>query len=216
MKKLTVLSVIAASLLLVGCGEESKPVAKAVAPAAVEQAAPAAEEKSMLDQATEAASSAVKATKEAATDVAEKTAGAVEATANVASDAVKATKEAAQKVADTATEAVEAATETVAESVNATTEAVSETVAAAAEAVAPAAPAVNLSACAACHGANFETSAMGVSKVVKDMSQEDIVAALKGYKAGTYGGNMKAIMQGQIASFDDAMIDAAAAQIKGN
>lgn len=97
---------------------------------------------------------------------------------------------------------------------------------AAAEAAAPAeetapvakeaapAAAVNLSACGACHGANFENAAMGVSKIVKDMSQEEIVAALKGYKAGTYGGAMKGVMQGQVAAFDDAMIEAAAAQIK--
>lgn len=84
----------------------------------------------------------------------------------------------------------------------------------AAEEAAPAAAAVNLSACGACHGANFENVAMGVSKVVKDMSQEEIVAALKGYKAGTYGGAMKGLMQGQVAAFDDAMIEAAAAQIK--
>lgn len=82
-----------------------------------------------------------------------------------------------------------------------------------AEEAAPAA-AVNLSACGACHGANFENAAMGVSKIVKDMSQEEIVAALKGYKAGTYGGAMKGVMQGQVAAFDDAMIEAAAAQIK--
>ncbi|MCH9741253.1 MAG: hypothetical protein K0U38_10530 [Epsilonproteobacteria bacterium] len=84
----------------------------------------------------------------------------------------------------------------------------------AAEAAAPAAASVNLTACAACHGTQFEKVAMGVSKVVKDMSKEEIVASLKGYKDGTYGGAMKALMAGQVASFDDAMIEAAAAEIK--
>jgi len=68
-------------------------------------------------------------------------------------------------------------------------------------------------ACAACHGANFEKKAMNVSKVVKDMSKEDIVKALKGYKDGSYGGAMKAIMKGQVAKFDDAAIEALATEI---
>ena len=58
---------------------------------------------------------------------------------------------------------------------------------------------VNLSACAGCHGKNFEKSAMGKSKVVKDMSKADIAKALTGYKDGSYGGAMKGIMKGQVA-----------------
>ena len=70
-------------------------------------------------------------------------------------------------------------------------------------------------ACAGCHGANFEKKAMGKSKVVKDMSKADIIAALKGYKAGTYGGAMKGIMAGQVKSLSDADITAIADSIKG-
>ena len=69
--------------------------------------------------------------------------------------------------------------------------------------------------CLGCHGANFEKVAMGKSKVVKDMSKADIVAALKGYKDGSYGGAMKGLMKGQVASLDDAAIEAMAASIKG-
>ena len=68
--------------------------------------------------------------------------------------------------------------------------------------------------CVGCHGANFEKVAMGKSKVVKDMSKADIVAALKGYKDGSYGGAMKGLMKGQVASLDDAAIEAMAAEIK--
>jgi cytochrome c len=68
--------------------------------------------------------------------------------------------------------------------------------------------AVNGKACAACHGANFEKHAMGKSKIVKDMSHADIAAALKGYKAGTYGGPMKGIMKGQVARYSDADLEA--------
>ena len=70
-------------------------------------------------------------------------------------------------------------------------------------------------ACTGCHGQNFEKPALGKSKVVKDMSKEDIVKALKGYKAGTYGGAMKAMMKGQVAALSDADIDSIAASIKG-
>ncbi len=70
-------------------------------------------------------------------------------------------------------------------------------------------------ACVGCHGANFEKKAMGKSKVVKDMSKEEIVAALKGYKDGTYGGAMKGIMTGQVKSLSDADMAAMADAIKG-
>jgi len=75
--------------------------------------------------------------------------------------------------------------------------------------------AVSTSACVGCHGANFEKKAMGQSKVVKDLSKEDIVKALKGYKDGSYGGAMKAMMKGQVASLSDADIGAMADVIKG-
>jgi len=76
------------------------------------------------------------------------------------------------------------------------------------------ASAVDTAACAGCHGKDFEKKAMNVSKIVKDMSKEDIVAALKGYKEDK-GGAMKAIMKGQVAKLSDADIDAIATQIAG-
>jgi len=72
----------------------------------------------------------------------------------------------------------------------------------------------NTAVCKGCHGANFEKKAMNVSKIVKDMSKEEIVTALKGFKAGTYGGAMKAVMQGQVAKLSDADIEAIATEIK--
>jgi cytochrome c553 len=57
--------------------------------------------------------------------------------------------------------------------------------------------------CSACHGAHGEKVALGKSKVIKDMSKDEIVAAIKGYKDGTYGGAMKALMKGQVATLSD-------------
>jgi len=69
-------------------------------------------------------------------------------------------------------------------------------------------------ACKGCHGQQFEKAAMGKSKIVKDMSKDEIVAALKGYKDGSYGAAMKAMMVAQVAKLDDAAIDAIATEIK--
>jgi len=81
------------------------------------------------------------------------------------------------------------------------------------EAPASASTTVNTTACAGCHGANFEKKAMGVSKIVKDLKKEEIIEALKGYKAGTFGGSMKAIMKAQVSALDDAKIEAIANKI---
>jgi cytochrome c len=67
--------------------------------------------------------------------------------------------------------------------------------------------------CIACHGANGEKVALGKSKIIKDMTKADITAALKGYKAGTYGGAMKGVMKPQAASLSDADIEAIANKI---
>ena len=71
----------------------------------------------------------------------------------------------------------------------------------------------NLAACKGCHGANFEKVAMGKSKVVSEMSKADVAVSLKGYRDGSYGGAMKGLMKGQVASFDDAQMDAIAEAI---
>ena len=70
--------------------------------------------------------------------------------------------------------------------------------------------------CLGCHGASFEKKAMGKSKVVKDMSKEDIIKSLNGYKDGSYGGAMKVMMTGQVKSLDSSAINALADAIKGD
>ena len=64
--------------------------------------------------------------------------------------------------------------------------------------------------CAACHGVNGEKHALGKSKAINEMSKEELVSSMKGYKDGTYGGAMKALMKGQVASYSDADIEAVA------
>ena len=64
--------------------------------------------------------------------------------------------------------------------------------------------AVNLGACKGCHGANWEKAALGKSKIVKDMTKEEVSNSLVGYKNGTYGGPMKGVMVGQVARYSEA------------
>jgi len=72
---------------------------------------------------------------------------------------------------------------------------------------------VNAGACTGCHGADWSKVALGKSKVVSEMSHADIAASLKGYKDGTYGGPMKAMMKGQVAKYSDAELEAFAQTI---
>jgi cytochrome c553 len=67
--------------------------------------------------------------------------------------------------------------------------------------------------CVTCHGASGEKVALGKSKVIKDMAKADFIAAMKGYKDGTYGGPQKILMVNQVKDLSDADIEAIANKI---
>lgn len=67
--------------------------------------------------------------------------------------------------------------------------------------------------CAACHGSKAEKSALNKSQVIARFSEQQIKEALHGYQAGTYGKEMKAMMQGQAKPLSDEQIDALAQSI---
>ncbi len=69
--------------------------------------------------------------------------------------------------------------------------------------------------CAGCHGAKGEKKALGKSKIITGQPAEESIKVLKGYKAGTYGGQMKGLMKGQIASYSDDDIKAVSEYIAG-
>ena len=62
--------------------------------------------------------------------------------------------------------------------------------------------------CASCHGKNGEKSAFNNAQIIAGWDKEKSIAALNGYKNGTYGGSMKAIMKGQVSALSDAQIQA--------
>lgn len=64
--------------------------------------------------------------------------------------------------------------------------------------------------CAGCHGANGEKVAMGKGQAIKGQSAADIEKKLKGYKDGSFGGDMKGLMKGQVSALSDADIKAIA------
>jgi cytochrome c553 len=68
-------------------------------------------------------------------------------------------------------------------------------------------------ACAACHGREADRKALGVSKVIANMSEVNIYRSLLGYKSGRYGGRMKGIMKGQVARYDKAQLRDVAAYV---
>ncbi len=187
MKKITMLSIVAAALLFTGCGDKAK------------------------DSATDAAAKAVESTKDAASsavDAAKDTAAkAVESTKEAASSAVDATKDAADKAVKTTKEAVEATKEAATTAAATATSAVADT----AKNVAGAAA---FAKCAGCHGADGKTKALGKSQVIAGQAKADLVTKINGYKAGTRNvAGMGTLMKGQVAAMDDATIDAVAAYI---
>jgi cytochrome c553 len=67
--------------------------------------------------------------------------------------------------------------------------------------------------CVGCHGLNGEKKALGKSQVIKGWEESKTITALKGYKNGTYGGVMKGVMKGRVASLDEKQIASLAKHI---
>ncbi|WP_333803623.1 c-type cytochrome [Sulfurospirillum sp.] len=61
--------------------------------------------------------------------------------------------------------------------------------------------------CVACHGTSGEKAALNKSLIIKDMPKADFIAAMKGYKDGSYGKDQKALMKAQVTTLSDAQIE---------
>jgi cytochrome c553 len=128
-----------------------------------------------------------------------------------AQEAVKEVEKVVEQAATSVNETVEKVTETIVDESEAPVEAVKETVEQTKEAVAAAVAPKDAGKsgkelfvpCIACHGADAKRPAMNASQVIAGWEVEKTVTALKGYKDGSYGGNMKALMVGQVAKLSD-------------
>ena len=68
--------------------------------------------------------------------------------------------------------------------------------------------------CMGCHGGNGEKSALGKSAIITGQDTAKTIEQLNGYKAGILNVHgMGGLMKGQVASMDDAAIEAVAAYI---
>ena len=225
MKKITVLSIVAASLLLAGCNESSTGAeAKAAATPVAEKAADATA--AHAEKATEAAAGHAEKATEAVADHADK---ATEAAASHTEKAVEATKDAAHEVKEAVVEKATAATAAVAATATAAVEKTKEAASAVAEkatdAVEGAKEAVSggddagkalFAKCAGCHGADGKTAALGKSAVIAGQAAADLETKIAGYKAGTLDtAGMGALMKGQVAAMSEDDIKAVAAYISG-
>jgi len=198
MKKLTVLSMIAAALLLTACGDsatgaeakaanEATTETKTEAPMKCGEGKCGGDKKSATEEAKEAVTDAAEKVKAAAAEKATKAADAVKETA---SNAVDKAKEAATATAAVATEAVAAVT-------------------------GPDGKAL-FAKCAGCHGADGKTKAMGKAAPVAGQSAADLETKLAGYKAGTVNAvGMGMLMKGQVASMSDEEIKAVSEYMAG-
>ena len=224
MNKGLMLSAIVAGLLMSGCGESKEAkteVSKIESTSMVVEAANAVKE--TAQKATEATKEAAKKAADTATEVVEKAAETTkeavkEGTQKVTETAAKAV-EATKKAVESTKETVEKSTTEIKEAAQKVTDSAEESADAVAEKAKEATPALAVDgatlfkACATCHGDKGEKKALGASQVIGGWEAAKVEEALKGYKAGTYGGAMKSVMVGQAKKLDDDSIKAVAEYI---
>ncbi len=213
MKKVTILSLVVATLLFTACGEDAKKAATDAATSATETVKETTA--NAVDATKAAATEAVDATKAAAAEAAEAAkAKAAEIAAAAKVEAEKVAAAASEKAAEVkaaaeakASEAAEALKERAASATEAVTAAVTPDNAAGKAAYAK---------CAGCHGADGQTKALGKSNVVAGQTVAALSEALHGYKAGTRNvSGMGMLMKGQVASMDDETITAVSEYMSG-
>ena len=224
-------------LLLAGCGDEKKTTAESTVKVATEQTTTkevvAEATKDVAQTVTKAATEVTNTVTEATNKVVENTTEVVkETTANVVETAKEAASTAVTETAAKVEEVKESTKEMAVSVVEETKEAAATTVAQGETAVAAAGTAADaivasateavatvaegldgealFKSCASCHGQKAEKEALGKSQVIAGWNKEKIIQALNGYKDGTYGGVMKNIMKGQVATKTDAEVDALA------
>jgi cytochrome c553 len=195
-----ILSAVLAFLLL-GCTDDatSKTATKEISKQAHETAAVVAKStEAVMQKAKEATTVVVEQVKE----VSKATVAQVK---EVSADVVKQVSEKSDEVAKSSAQVVQK----VAKSTQEMAKSVQEK---AKKVAAPAVPALDgsklFTACAGCHGSHGEKKAMGKSQIIKGWDSAKVSAALHGYKDGTYGGAMKAIMKGQASKLSDDEIKA--------
>jgi cytochrome c len=68
--------------------------------------------------------------------------------------------------------------------------------------------------CATCHGAKGEKAALNKSQIIQGWNSAKTIAALNGYKDGSYGGPLKGTMSAQVKNLDAEAISTLAKYIE--
>jgi len=190
MKRITMLSLVAAAVLFTGCGEDAK------------------------KDATDTTAKAVESTKEAASNAVDATKNMADKAVEAAKEAEASIEKAADKAIEASKEAAEATKEAVVKAADSTEKAVGTAVAGAVDSIIDNAGKEAYAKCAGCHGADGKTKALGKSPMIAGHSKENIVSQLQGYKAGTRNEHgMGTLMKGQVSGMDDSTIEAVAIYI---
>ena len=207
MRKTAVLSVVVASLLLVGCNED-KTAQTAVTAEKTEVAVEAPKKVEAVkaetnkEKATEALEMAKAMASDAKDKVSQKATQAVADAKEVVSDAKESVEKTVTKAKEVVTEKVTKAKEVVTEKVAEAKDAVSKATETKSEAPA------SYTACVACHGKDGKSKALGKSAIIAGQSKEDITTKLNAYKAGTRNvTGMGSLMKGQAEKLSDANIE---------
>jgi cytochrome c len=67
--------------------------------------------------------------------------------------------------------------------------------------------------CKGCHGGDGAKVAMGMTRPLNALTLDEVKAALAGYRAGTYGGEKKAMMERVVKPLSDADLEALASHV---
>lgn len=196
MKKITLLSIIAATVLFTACGEETKKVVEEVNKTKVAEAVKK-DTISAFETAKAKMVEAAAATKVAAEKMAEEVKVEAKKMAEAASKKAEELKVEANATAAAAGAMVEEKT--------------AELTQAAREALATSKPPAVYDKCKGCHGIDGKTAALGKSAVIAGQDKQAIITSMNQYKAGTKNvTGMGSLMKGQAASLSDEEIEAIA------
>ncbi len=203
------LSMVAAALLLVGCGEKKEQKSEASKPAkSVEKTVKAPEAKSSVAT-KEKITEPLPGTPMPAPVKEEKAASSVSSSEATVTQKVQ---ESVESVKKEVTKKIQEAKEKVS---NAAKAALGAGGAAATNAGGDVAKGKELFAkCASCHGPDGKRKALGKSGIIAGMPKDEVLKKLKGYKAGSlnqYGMGM--LMKGQVGSLSESDLEALAAYI---
>ena len=213
MKKILLSSAIAV-LFFVGCTEEKpqEQVQEEVKQESVkkaEETTKSVEQESTKEAVTKAATEVKDTVSKAATDISKSVS---DATSKVIENTSKTVDESMPKVKETVNKTVEETKKAIDEVKKETNKIIASATGGETKQSSVDGKAL-FATCVSCHGQNGEKKALNASAVIQGWDKQKVIDALNGYKDGSYGGAMKGVMKGQVATKTQEEIEALAEYI---